>query len=299
MERRELSFLCEGVSCAARLVLPEGARPFPAVVMAHGATGTMSLGLAAYADRFAEAGLAVLEFDYRRFGLSGGSPRQVISVHEQLDDWRCALRFARTLAEVDRSRLALWGTSLSAGHVLTLAAEDRDVRAVVAQLPWLGVDPRRPDPRPGETSARLLLASVRDTLRGVLGRSPEPVRVFGRPGETALFTGPGDEDVAQELTAHAEDWRNEVAARAVLRLLAYRPGRHARDLTVPLLVCVADEDVVTSPLLAARAAAAAPLGELRHYPGGHFQAYTGKVLDAMARDEAEFLTRHLGPVRHG
>jgi fermentation-respiration switch protein FrsA (DUF1100 family) len=45
--------------------------------MAHGAAGTRDLGLHAYAQRFAAAGLAVLLFDYQHFGESGGQPRQL------------------------------------------------------------------------------------------------------------------------------------------------------------------------------------------------------------------------------
>jgi hypothetical protein len=43
----------------------------------------------------------VLAFDYRRLGASGGHPRRVVRVGEQLADWEAALAFARGLPDVE------------------------------------------------------------------------------------------------------------------------------------------------------------------------------------------------------
>jgi pimeloyl-ACP methyl ester carboxylesterase len=91
--------------------------------MVHGFTGTRDQ-LTCYAEAFARAGLAVLTFDYRHFGESEGSPRQIVDIGKQMEDWRSAIAMARTLDRVDSKRIALWGSSLSGGHVINLAAED-------------------------------------------------------------------------------------------------------------------------------------------------------------------------------
>jgi hypothetical protein len=39
-----------------------------------------------FARRFAAAGIAVLVFDYRCFGASGGEPRQRVILRDQMDD---------------------------------------------------------------------------------------------------------------------------------------------------------------------------------------------------------------------
>lgn len=46
------------------------------IVMAPGFGGTRECGLEPYAEKFANAGYAVLLFDYRHFGASTGEPRQ-------------------------------------------------------------------------------------------------------------------------------------------------------------------------------------------------------------------------------
>lgn len=75
------------------------------VVMGHGLSAVRDQRLPAYAERYAAEGLAVLLFDYRGFGASGGEPRQVIDIGAQLDDWRTAIRYAR-----DFKRVGLMGS---------------------------------------------------------------------------------------------------------------------------------------------------------------------------------------------
>jgi predicted alpha/beta hydrolase len=96
---REVWFSSGGQRCAGRLFLPPGASRRACVVMAHGTTGTMDFGLAPYAQRFAEAGLVVLAFDYRHFGASEGRPRQLISVRRQIADTAASLPLAVRAAE--------------------------------------------------------------------------------------------------------------------------------------------------------------------------------------------------------
>jgi hypothetical protein len=292
--RTDVSCLAGGQRCAGWLYPPAaGAGTVPAVVMAHGTTGTRDFGLARYAERFAGAGFAVVVFDYRHFGGSEGQPRQLIHIGRQLADWRAAIRFTRAIPQVDPQRVAIWGTSLSAGHVISVAAVDPTIAAVVAQLPWMGVDPHGSSPRSARVTGTLFATAVRDAARGVLARPPLTIPMVGEPGAVAVFTGSEDNAVTRMLAAKAPQWRNELAARSLFALIRYRPGRLAGRLVMPLLVCVADADTAASVPLAIRAAHRAPRGELRRYPGGHFAAYLGDVFERMVTDQVEFLRRHL------
>jgi dienelactone hydrolase len=292
--RSDVSFLSGALRCAGRLYLPAGsAGRVSCVVMGHGTTGTMDFGLDRYAQRFAAAGFAVLAFDYRHFGASEGEPRQLVSARRQVADWRAAVRFARTLPQVDPARAGLWGTSLGAGHVVSVAATDPRIAAVVAQLPFLGIDVHHDSRRSGRVTRALFAAAVRDAVGAVFGRPPVMVAMVGEPDTVAVFTGREDHAVASVLAAEAPGWRNELAARSLFSLLSYRPGRLAGRLVMPLLVCVAEGDTAASVPLAVRAAEQAPRGELYRYPGGHFAAYLGEVFERMAADEVAFLQRHL------
>src|SRR6202034_3828917 len=76
-----------GDAIEAWVYLPEGGGPHPAVVMAHGIGGIKAGGLAAFAERFREAGFAAITFDYRNFGGSGGQPREALSVPRERADY--------------------------------------------------------------------------------------------------------------------------------------------------------------------------------------------------------------------
>lgn len=128
-----------GIRCAAsiyRSALSSVAKA-PVSVMAHGFGCIRKLRLPAYAQHFAAAGYVVVLFDYRHFGDSGGQPRQLLDIPAQLDDWRAAIAWARTLDGVDRDRVVAWGTSLSGGHVITLAGTGAPVSGIIAQVPHL------------------------------------------------------------------------------------------------------------------------------------------------------------------
>ena len=92
LPRKDVEFLSQGTRCRAWHY--PTATPQACIVMAHGLGGTRDAGLEPYAQRFADAGFAVLLFDYRHFGASDGEPRQLLSVSKQLQDWRAAISFA-------------------------------------------------------------------------------------------------------------------------------------------------------------------------------------------------------------
>jgi uncharacterized protein len=154
-ERTPVSFNSGGVELVGYLYHAAGVDgDAPCVVMGHGFSGTQDR-LFVSAERFAETGFAVLTFDYRNFGESGGQPRQLVSIEGQLEDWRAAIRFARGLEGVDPERIALWGSSLGGWHMVCVAAEDPRIAAVVAQVPFNGF-PRRVEGRSTLDTLKLL-----------------------------------------------------------------------------------------------------------------------------------------------
>ncbi len=78
--------------------------------------------LDAFAERFAQAGIAALAFTYRHFGDSGGQPRQLLSIKRQLADWDAAIAWVKNRRDVDGTRIAVWGSSFGGGHSITVAS---------------------------------------------------------------------------------------------------------------------------------------------------------------------------------
>ena len=285
MRRQDLSFPSATDTCAAWLYPAAGdAASVPIVVMAHGLSGTRRDRLGPFAARFAAEGIAALVFDHRGFGDSGGEP-DLFHPARQLEDWRAAISFARSLPGVDPDRLATFGSSMGGGNALAAAAEDRRVAAAISQVPFLDLIRQAHRSSPA-VAARMLRAAARG----------EHLPAVGQPGEAAFVNAPAGEAGWRHVVAIGEDsrWRNRASARWLLGK-PFAPIRHAAKLHCPWLVCVGGADQVAKPGPAIRAARRAPHGELRVYPGvDHFDIYDGPEHEAVVSDEIAFLHRHLG-----
>ena len=146
MPRQDISFqTSDNVTLRGWLYTPSpssssssNANKHPCLVMSHGWSAVKEMDLDRYADAFtSRLPLACLVFDNRGFGASDvalGQPRCEIIPSVQIADIQDAITYAQSRAEVDAERVGVWGTSYSAGHALYVAAVDKRVKAVVAQV---------------------------------------------------------------------------------------------------------------------------------------------------------------------
>ncbi len=267
------------------------------VIMAGGFAVTMGPGTDRFARRFNAAGFTVLAFDYRHLGDSGGQPRQIVRIGEQLADWHAAITFAPTLPGVDPARVAIWGFSASGGHVLRIAARHPKLAAAIAQTPNAdGPVATRNAARHQRPVALLRFTgrAVLDALGSILGRAPRLVPLDGEPGTVAVLTTPDAVGGGRVLDPDGQypEWQQQVAARSALRVGFYRPGRDAPRVRCPLLVLVCDQDQSALADPAARAAQRAPHAELVRLPGGHYAPFLD-VHEQAVEAELSFLHRHL------
>jgi pimeloyl-ACP methyl ester carboxylesterase len=263
--------------------------------MAHGFGGTKDMGLESYAIRYQEAGFAVLIFDYRHLGESGGEPRQLIWIPYQLEDWSAAITYARGLKEIDPAKIALWGTSMSGGHVIVTAAKDTQIACVVAQCP--GLD--------GRASAELFLHRVgigyllrmimhgqRDYFRSWFGLSPHKIPVAGKPGSIACLTTPDAYEFFRKFAP--ANYINEVCARINIRGDKYRPVKQAQNVRCPVLLQICEFDSVTPKSAAEETEKQlGEYAEVINYPIGHFDIYTGDYFEKAVSDQLNFFKKHL------
>jgi uncharacterized protein len=156
------------------------------VVMACGTGVTKEPGTDPFAPALQAAGFSVLAFDFRRLGASEGTPRQVVRVDDQVADYGAAIAFARSLPQVDPARIAVWGFSLSGGHVLRVAAEHPELAAAIAQAPMVdgpAISSNAMRSMTPGAALRLQLRAARDLVgRRLLRRSPLLIPLAGPPG---------------------------------------------------------------------------------------------------------------------
>ncbi len=297
-KRKKIAFASAGSRCAAwHYTGYNGA----CVVMAAGLGVIKEAGTDRFAKLFHDAGYSVLAFDYRRLGESGGTPRQLVRIGDQLADWQAAIGFAATLPGVDSDKLSIWGFSVSGGHVFTVAARNPGLAAAIAHAPLAdGLDAMRnalPHTTP-RAFARLARRAAADALRGLIGRDPLLVPLAGERGAVASLTTPDSRNGAVALNPgnRYPSWQQTVAARSAIRVGFYRPGRFAARIQCPLLVVAYDDDGVAPPGPAARAAQRASRGQLVQLPGGHYAAFldaedrTAQVLLSFLDCEVQPLT---------
>lgn len=249
MQPLDVSFQSAGSTIRAHLYLPVGAGPHPVVVMAGGWCYVKELVQPEYAKVFAGAGIAALVFDYRGFGTSEGEPRQHVDPSAQIDDYKNAISFVETRAELDATRIGIWGISYSGGHVLVVAATDPRVQCVVSNIPvvdgW-----RTMQSVHGALAFRrleeLILEDRRKRLAtGVLGTMPmscaDPTRELATwpfPEVTSAFL-----TLKNSVAPTHEHW-NTIASTELLMSYDVRPFLR-RILRTPVFMSVAERDDIT------------------------------------------------------
>ena len=178
MIREDVSFSSDGDTCAAWLYpATSDPAPRPIIVMAHGTSGTRRDGLVGFADRFAAAGIVALVFDHRGFGDSAGE-RDLFDPARQLDDWRAAIAFARSLPDIDPDRVVTFGSSVGGGNALAATADDPRVAAAISQVPFLDMSQAPFSPQ------------VREEMQAVAAKGGH-LPAVGQPHEAAFINAPG------------------------------------------------------------------------------------------------------------
>jgi cephalosporin-C deacetylase-like acetyl esterase len=225
--------------------------------------------------------MAVLLFDYRHFGDSEGQPRNLVNHRRQHRDWLAAIEHAKNIEGIDGERIGLWGSSFSGGHVISVAADHPEVRAIVAQTPMVDMI------RALRVDAKFAAASVWhgmwDYTRAILGMSPHYVPIVAPPGQFAALNAPGCDAGYRALVPNNSDWKNQCTARSLLSSLSFRPSRKAALVTCPAMFAVAEQDQVIRPRVIHQVAGKMAKAESFSYPVDHFEIYQGQVLKEISR----------------
>jgi len=290
--RSNADFTSRGLRCAGWLYLPQAVVRPPVVLMAHGFGAERTFGLEPFAERFAAAGLATFLFDYRCFGDSEGEPRNWVSPRRHLQDWEAALAHVKSLPAIDSSRIALWGTSFSGGHVIVTAARHPQISAVVAQVPFTDGLALLASV-PAKLMARLGIAALRDLSRILTRRAPFTVSIVGLPDSLAILNTPGTWEGYQSILPKETSWTNACPARAVFTTSFYRPVRYAKRVRCPVLLMMAKRDELIPPWTVQKEQARFPYAQLVALNSGHFGPYKGACFEEVVDIQRKFLETYL------
>jgi pimeloyl-ACP methyl ester carboxylesterase len=227
-------------------------RKLPTVIMAHG-WGATAANYRQDAVDLARAGYLVMLFDYRGWGDSDGrvmltSPQSLakgafakgafaggpaaggtftaevrelrgyIDPWEQVEDWFNAVSYAATDPMVDAGRIGVFGSDLSGGHVIYVAAHEPRIKALVSQVTRADTRPSRPfQPDP----ARVIAEADAAASRIASGQAPYPA------------------DRARAVSGL-------VGAPVGNRVVRWAPVEAAHDVTAPALFVLAEKEELFS-----------------------------------------------------
>ena len=288
-----VTFPCQATTCDGELWLPAGVQRPPVIVMAHGFGATRDWGLKPFAERFVQAGFAVMRFDYRGFGKSGGQPRRVVDGKAHVKDWLSAIDAVKARADVNGQQLGIWGTSYSGGQVLVAAAERPGVvKAVSSQVPFVnGLQSSLLFPLKYQPLAAWY--GLRDLMRSD-DEEPIYVPVIAPDAFAALICAECVEGYRKVVPAGATDADTRVAARVFMTLPWFSPADSAERIQAPTLVMAADNDGLI-PIDGVRdmvkRIAKVEYVELKHTD--HFAPYTGPVFEQVVARQTAFFRKHL------
>ncbi|KAF7982003.1 hypothetical protein HWV62_30849 [Athelia sp. TMB] len=195
----------------------------PVIIMAHGITANKLMGLAPYAEAFASIGYACMVFDYRRWGLSDGTPRNLVVVKEQLEDYQAVIKYVRQDPTFDAER-----------HEL-------NIKATIAQCPFTGSTVL---PKPNFITIKQIACAILCGVKQLIGMAPIYIPAAAEPssGQVALLSSEGAEASLRALCSRPGDFPNKVSASSLLQLASYNPSSTAKQIVTPLLIVAPEAD---------------------------------------------------------
>lgn len=278
---------------AADFYRPKNIKHPAVIIMAHGFAALRQFGLVKFAQRFAQAGYAVVLFDYRYWGGSTGQPRELVSLEEQQKDWKTVIAYLQAQKSLSTRKMVLWGTGLSGGYVLSLASELKNIHAVVAQTPYVdGTETAKNYPILYLPKA--LKLSSQDYMGAKVGLTSKTLPVISADSLCIMPT----QDCYHGFKSiiHPDYyWSGEVPARVFFHLIRYRPILTLRSIHIPVLFIAAKQDCWI-PIESSREAATniAPFVDYHEWDISHFEIYHGVWLEKAISAQLEFLHQHIG-----
>lgn len=295
-----------GERIEAWLYRPAGP-PAPVILMAPGLCGAKEGPLERFAEGFANAGYAVLAFDFRSFGGSEGRLRHSIDLRAHVADYRAAIAHVRAgrVPGVDAGRLILWGTSFSGASATCAAAVD-PVDALILHVPYLG----RPGRQPGLVQMigyiGLAFGEIAgNAIAGLIGVKLPPayITAYCRPGERAFAPSRDCISRHSEQSPHAfwktvpktcrGGWRNLMLVRDLQHLGAIDPEAALKDLKIPILLIAARADDMIAIGDTRQIASRAPSAKLVEIEAGHFDPYVDPHFAPNLTTQVDFLREAL------
>jgi pimeloyl-ACP methyl ester carboxylesterase len=300
----EVTFQTGDITLRGWLVTPGGPGPHPAVVLLHGAGPQTGNGMPAkiYGNAFLRSGIAVLTYDKRGVGGSGGTFRRN-RYRDFVDDGISAVRYLQSRSDVAAGSIGLFGSSESGWFVPEIALRAGDVAYIVNRvapaLPWIETNlwENRHELLKAGVEGETLEESLRlreQAWRFYLELDTDPALANGETwrridAELAAFDRENRGNYIPKLTEYDPEYYKSLAA-----FIGYDPQPYIEQIRIPMLYVYAenDDNVPTSESVAYLEALRAQEGrdiEIRVIPGVKHAMYSTAGVISGGITDPEFL----------
>jgi len=299
---RNIEFKSQGAILKGRLYLPEDkSKKSPVVIMAHGFTTTIN-GMTAdkYAEKFREAGFAVLLYDHRNLGISNGEPRQELNFWVQSRGYIDAIGLISNQPEIDADKIAVWGASLSSREAFLVGTTDDRVKAVIAMIPAFGEEIPKED-KDGSLYAFAKETLLLEDIMSLPHTTTEqmPIVSTDQKGTPSALT---------DLTAYnwfieyggrfGTNWKNVVSFSNIEVPDDFNLGQFAAQLKAPILMVVATDDEMNGANPKVTQFVYNNITQPKEWvdiDGGHFGLlyYPSPLFDKSSKAQIDFLNKYL------
>jgi hypothetical protein len=273
--RTDHRIILKDAELAAWLYRPEDVANPPLVIMSHGLAAVKEMSLDKTAEILCAAGIACLVYDHRNTGSSSGEARNHMDPWVQINDMRDVITYGEGLPGIDATRIGLWGTSWSGGHVIVIAATDRRVKCVVTQVPTISGMRNTLRAIPADKFSAFLEELYEERRRLARGEPSTYVRISAEGSDGSTWSSVAGKDTT---------YQNTMTLLTRELRMAYEPGVYLPLIgPTPLLMILAKRDVrvPTDEQLAGYASAREPK-KLVLLDGGHYDPYTALLPQAAA-----------------
>lgn len=307
-----VDFDAGGITLSGTIITPAGPGPFPAAVMLHGSAGGQRDYMRIFATPVLAAGVAVLIFDKRAHGRSGGDEEPTI--FDQADAASAALDVLARTPCIESGRRGLIGFSNGMWAAPAVAARRTDV-AFLAGVGAPGVSAAEAEVHRRTKVLRdcgvgdetiAVVEAVWRTIFGMAARgaaSPDDVNdlagllaTLSTADDLSRYTVP---DYVRQNPMLAPYPPPEVPAEAIVAMvtaqadpeLVYDPAADYARLTCPIYLQYGSNDVsVPVPASVEAVSAVRPDADIRIYAGLEHQLNVApRPLDGLTSEEAQYL----------
>ena len=134
-----IEFISDDVLLRGRFYSGLGSSLLPSIIMTHGTSATITMGINHYAKKFQEKGYNVLLYDHEGIGLSEGNP-QLMNPWIQGRGYKNAYNYLKNKNYLHNNKFLFWGESFSGMLVLVVGALIKGVSGIISVTPSCGAE---------------------------------------------------------------------------------------------------------------------------------------------------------------